>query len=135
MHRSLPAGSRFFVAAQLLVQAACDGGGGVGRPADPDELQIRVVAGDGMRAPVRPFGEQPTDSLVRRDRVHGQPVHETQQRRAARFFTSRKPGIIEGSPGPVTQATPRGFEGGTLCPRGPAGRAWGRTSPVLTLRP
>jgi hypothetical protein len=72
-------------------------------------------------------------TLVRREWVHGEPVHETQQR-GAQVFTSRKPGIIEWSPGQVAQSTPRGFEGGTLCRTGPAGEAWGRTSPVLMLR-
>ncbi|HEY0020069.1 MAG TPA: hypothetical protein VGC13_27455 [Longimicrobium sp.] len=63
MHRSRPAGPRRAALALLLALAACDG-----RAADPlahpDDLQMTIVRGGGQHASVRPFGEQPADSLV-----------------------------------------------------------------------
>jgi hypothetical protein len=63
MHRSRPAGPRRAALALLLALAACDG-----RAADPlghpDNLQMAIVRGGGQHATVRPFGEQPADSLI-----------------------------------------------------------------------
>ncbi len=72
-------------------------------------------------------------TLVRREWVRGEPVSETHEP-GVQFYAARKPNIIDWSGGQVSQATPHGFEGGTLCGPGPAGEAWGRTSPVLMLR-
>ncbi|HEY0020070.1 MAG TPA: hypothetical protein VGC13_27460 [Longimicrobium sp.] len=47
----------------LLPLAACDGGGAA-PVAHPDDLRMTIVRGGGQRTSVRPFGEQPADSLV-----------------------------------------------------------------------
>lgn len=64
MHRSRPAGPRRAALVLLLALAACDGGGAADPIAHPDDLQMTIVRGGGQRTSVRPFGEQPADSLV-----------------------------------------------------------------------